>query len=307
MILNLLSFIIMMLMIMVGVAYMTILERKLLGYIQYRKGPNKSGFLGLLQPFSDAMKLIFKEIVYLNKSNIMLFYLSPIILLVIMIILWVVYPFFYGFIFLEYGILYILCCLSVSSYSILMSGWSSNSSYSFLGAIRSVAQIISYEVSLFIFFFNLMLFTKSYSLFDLYNYQNIVCMFLLSHFYLFIMVLISVLAELNRVPFDLIEGESELVSGFNTEYFGMEFALIFLAEYGMIMFMSFMIIMMFLGFNPISFKFMFFFMILNFFIVWIRGVLPRIRFDQLMMLCWKYFLPYSLMFLMFNSLFNMFM
>lgn len=221
-----------------------------------------------------------------------------------MIILWVVYPFFYGYIYIEYRILYILCCLRVSSYSILLSGWSSNSNYSFLGAIRSVAQIISYEVRLFIFFFNLILFTKRYSLYDLYNYQNFVCIFIISHFYLFIMVLIRVLAELNRVPFDLIEGESELVSGFNVEYFGMSFALIFLAEYGIIIFIRFILIIMFLGLNPISFRFILCFILINFFIVWIRGVLPRIRFDQLIILCWKYFLPFSLLFLFLNSLIN---
>uniref|UniRef100_UPI003001C7AD NADH dehydrogenase subunit 1 n=1 Tax=Ammophila clavus TaxID=2594619 RepID=UPI003001C7AD len=298
--LNLLSFVIMMIMVMVGVAYMTLLERKLLGYIQYRKGPNKVGIFGIFQPFSDAMKLFMKEMIYLYKVNILMYYFAPIVLLTMMLILWVVFPHYSGHINISYSLLYILSCLSLSSYAILMSGWSSNSNYSFLGSVRSVAQVISYEVSFFLFIFTLMLYIKGYSLCDLSKYQNIVGMFIFSHLYLFILFFISVLAELNRVPFDLIEGESELVSGFNTEYFGGSFALIFLAEYGMIMFMSFLLISMFMGLNSWGVSFSLLFMFFNFFFIWIRGVLPRVRFDQLMMMCWKYFLPSSLVILLMN-------
>nr|ARX96626.1 NADH dehydrogenase subunit 1 [Sceliphron madraspatanum] len=297
MMLNLLTFFFLILMIMVGVAYLTLLERKLLGYIQYRKGPNISSFAGLMQPFSDALKLMTKEFNILLKTNYIFFYYSPFMMLVMMMLLWLIFPFMTGSLFFNYDLLYIFCCLSLNSYFIIISGWASNSSYSMLGAIRCVAQLISYEISFFLILFNLILIIFSMNFYKFIFYQSGWCFFF-THFFLFVFYLVSVLAELNRTPFDLIEGESELVSGFNVEYFGMSFAMIFLAEYGNIMFMSLMTSVLFFGISIFSFFFFFFFMLFNFFIIWIRGVLPRMRFDELMFMCWKILLPLSLFFLM---------
>nr|ALO64766.1 NADH dehydrogenase subunit 1 [Andrena bicolor] len=295
---NLFNFIIMILLMMIGMAFLTLFERKILGYIQDRKGPTKVGFMGLLQPFSDVVKLFNKEFFYIDKMNLYLYYFSVILILMLSMMIWLIYPFFFNLFSMKVGILFLLSVLSMGVYPIMIGGWASNSNYSMLGAIRSISQSVSYEVSLFLMMFSVILLIESYSLLELYKFQYYIkFIFILIPIYL--MFLISLLIELNRTPFDLVEGESELVSGFNTEYFSGSFALIFMAEYLSIIFMSFLVSMMFLNFYLPGVKFLIVWLYHIFFIIWIRGVMPRIRYDELMYMCWKKFLSYALIYLIF--------
>nr|YP_010388303.1 NADH dehydrogenase subunit 1 [Nigidius miwai]UPO69312.1 NADH dehydrogenase subunit 1 [Nigidius miwai] len=284
--------------VLVGVAFLTLMERKVLGYIQVRKGPNKVGFMGIPQPFSDAIKLFTKEQMSPLMSNYSLYYVSPIFNLFLSLILWMCMPFFVGFFSFGMGILFFLCCSSLSVYTIMMAGWSSNSNYSMLGGLRSVAQTISYEVSLALTLLSFLVMISSLSIVDFSDYQ-VNMWFILGFFPLCLVWLVSSLAETNRTPFDFAEGESELVSGFNVEYSGGGFALIFLAEYSSILFMSMLCCMMFLGGGFYSLYFFFMLGFMSFLWVWVRGTLPRYRYDKLMYLAWKIYLPVSLNYLIF--------
>nr|ALO76940.1 NADH deshydrogenase subunit 1 [Oxytelus sp. OXY01] len=287
------NMIIMIIMVLVGVAFLTLLERKVLGYIQIRKGPNKVGLMGIIQPFSDAIKLFSKENVYPLMSNINLYYFSPILNLFLALILWLCMPIFSLMFSFNLSILFFLCCSSMSVYTVMIAGWSSNSNYSLLGGLRSVAQTISYEVSLFLILISFLFLILSLKIMDFYKIQIYLWLVFFT-FPLCLMWIISSLAETNRTPFDFAEGESELVSGFNIEYSGGGFALIFLAEYASILFMSMLCVMIFLGGNIWSFMFFIKLVIMSFFWIWVRGTLPRYRYDKLMYLAWKSFLPISL-------------
>nr|QUB07136.1 NADH dehydrogenase subunit 1 [Chrysochus chinensis] len=287
------SMIFMVIFVLLGVAFLILFERKVLGYIQIRKGPNKVGFLGLMQPFSDAIKLFSKEQTFPLKSNLNLYYICPILSLLLSLFLWQSIPMFsfhYSF------ILSIMFFLSVSSfgvYMVMLAGWSSNSNYSLLGSLRSVAQTISYEVSLILILLSFLFMILSFDLFNFLKYQeNIWLLFLMGP--LCFMWLVTGLAETNRTPFDFAEGESELVSGFNVEYSSGGFAMIFLAEYSSIMFMSFFSVILFLGANFYSLLFFIKVVLLMFFWIWVRGTLPRFRYDKLMYMAWKTYLPVSL-------------
>nr|ALO71122.1 NADH deshydrogenase subunit 1 [Staphylinidae sp. 1 EF-2015] len=296
--LMLISMLILIICVLVGVAFLTLLERKILGYIQIRKGPNKTGLLGIPQPFSDAIKLFTKESMIPFMSNFNSYYLSPIMNLFLSLLLWMCMPFFSIFFNFNLGILFFLCCSSLSVYTIMVAGWSGNSNYSLLGSLRSVAQTISYEVSLTLIFLSFMFLTLSINILDLMLIQKYLWLLFLC-FPLSMIWFVSSLAETNRTPFDFAEGESELVSGFNIEYSGGSFALIFLAEYSSILFMSMLCVMLFLGGNIYSW---FFFMKLGymaFLWIWVRGTLPRFRYDKLMYLAWKSFLPISLSYILF--------
>nr|AND96288.1 NADH deshydrogenase subunit 1 [Onthophagus yukae] len=289
---------IMIVMVLVGLAFLTLMERKVLGYIQIRKGPNKVGFMGILQPFSDAVKLFTKEQTFPFMSNFMIYFMSPVFSLFLSLILWLCMPFLTYLFNFNLGILYFLCCSSLGVYTIMMAGWSSNSNYSMLGSLRAVAQTISYEVSLFLILLSFLFLVMSLNLLDFMKYQqNIWLLFLC--FPLCLMWFVSSLAETNRTPFDFAEGESELVSGFNVEYSSGGFALIFLAEYSSILFMSMMCCVLFLGANIYSISFFMKLVFMSFLWVWVRGTLPRYRYDKLMYLCWKSFLPVALNFLLF--------
>nr|YP_010987610.1 NADH dehydrogenase subunit 1 [Ochthephilus vulgaris]WON66029.1 NADH dehydrogenase subunit 1 [Ochthephilus vulgaris] len=292
------SIMILVITVLIGVAFLTLLERKVLGYIQIRKGPNKVGFLGIPQPFSDAIKLFSKENVYPNMSNLNLYYLSPVMNLFLSLLLWMCMPFISVMLNFSMSILFFLCCSSLSVYTIMIAGWSSNSNYSLLGGLRSVAQTISYEVSLALILLSFLFLTFSLNLLDFVKVQDY-SWFLFYCFPLSLMWFISSLAETNRTPFDFAEGESELVSGFNVEYSGGGFALIFLAEYSSILFMSMMCVMLFMGGNLYSFIFFLKLVSLSFVWIWVRGTLPRYRYDKLMYLAWKSFLPVSLNYLFF--------
>nr|YP_010034198.1 NADH dehydrogenase subunit 1 [Arhopalus unicolor]QOW83737.1 NADH dehydrogenase subunit 1 [Arhopalus unicolor] len=300
-----LSMIILLICVLISVAFLTLLERKVLGYIQIRKGPNKVGFLGLIQPFSDAIKLFTKEQIYPFMSNFNLYYFCPIMNLFLSLLLWMCMPFMSMTFSFNLSVLFFLSVSSLSVYTIMMAGWSSNSNYSLLGSLRSVAQTISYEVSLFLILLSFLFLILSVDLYDFYKYQqNIWFLFLLMP--LCFMWLVSSLAETNRTPFDFAEGESELVSGFNVEYSSGSFAMIFLAEYSSILFMSMLCCILFLGSNLNSLMFFLKLSLMSFLWIWIRGTLPRFRYDKLMYLSWKCYLPVSLSLLSFFFGFKIF-
>nr|YP_010868517.1 NADH dehydrogenase subunit 1 [Apatetica glabra]WGU20050.1 NADH dehydrogenase subunit 1 [Apatetica glabra] len=296
-ILLLVSGLILIIFVLVGVAFLTLLERKVLGYIQIRKGPNKVGFMGIPQPFSDAIKLFSKESIYPMMSNLNSYYFSPILNLFLSLLLWMCMPFFSSLFNFNLGFLFFLCCSSLSVYSIMVAGWSSNSNYSLLGGLRSVAQTISYEVSLSLILLSFLFLTLSLNILDFLLYQCYLWMLFLC-LPLSMIWFVSSLAETNRTPFDFAEGESELVSGFNVEYSGGGFALIFLAEYSSILFMSMLSVILFLGADIYSWFFFVKLSFMSFFWIWVRGTLPRFRYDKLMYLAWKSFLPISLNFLL---------
>nr|QPN54152.1 NADH dehydrogenase subunit 1 [Holotrichia oblita] len=301
-----LSMLILVICVLVGVAYLTLLERKVLGYIQVRKGPNKVGFVGILQPFSDAIKLFTKESSYPMMSNYNLYYLSPVFNLFLSLLLWICMPFITFFLSFDLSVLFFLCCSSLGVYTVMLAGWSSNSNYSLLGAIRAIAQTISYEVSLAIILLSFMYLVMGLNLYDFVKFQESVW-FLFLCLPLCMLWLVSSLAETNRTPFDFAEGESELVSGFNVEYSGGGFALIFMAEYASILFMSMFCVILFLGGSFIMFSFFLKVGFMFFLWIWIRGTLPRYRYDKLMSLCWKSILPVSLNYLMFFFGFKLFL
>nr|YP_009710458.1 NADH dehydrogenase subunit 1 [Pontia callidice]QFZ96413.1 NADH dehydrogenase subunit 1 [Pontia callidice] len=279
--------------VLVGVAFLTLLERKVLGYIQIRKGPNKLGFMGILQPFSDGLKLFSKEQTYLNYSNYLYYYYSPVIGFFLSLIIWMLIPYSFNLITFNLGVLFFFCCTSVGVYILLMAGWSSNSNYSMLGGLRAVAQTISYEVSLALIFGSSLILIMDFNLVSLSIFQyNIWFLFLM--FPLSMCMFSSMLAETNRTPFDFAEGESELVSGFNIEYSSGGFALIFLAEYSSILFMSMMFILLYMGGYSLDLLFYLKLSFISFLFIWVRGTLPRYRYDKLMYLCWKVYLPISL-------------
>nr|AVJ52670.1 NADH dehydrogenase subunit 1 [Poecilocoris rufigenis] len=294
----LISYLVIILCVLVSVGFVTLLERKVLGYIQLRKGPNKVGFIGLLQPFSDGLKLFFKEQTFPYKSNFIIYYLSPIFMLMLSIVMWCLYPMMINLYNFNYGILFFMCCTGLGVYGVMLSGWSSNSNYALLGSLRCVAQTISYEVSMALIMVCLIIFVFSFDLVDFMSYQYYTW-FILFSLPLFFCWLTSCLAETNRSPFDFAEGESELVSGFNVEYSGSGFAFIFLSEYMNIIFMSMLTVVMFMGCDLFSILFYISVLLIIFWFIWVRGTLPRFRYDKLMYLTWKGFLPFTLNYLFF--------
>nr|BDL61439.1 NADH dehydrogenase subunit 1 [Ilyoplax pusilla] len=298
MISEIVGYLVLIICVLVGVAFVTLLERKILGYIQIRKGPNKVGYMGVLQPFSDAVKLFTKEQVVLTASNFLVFYMCPVFSLFISLLVWVVLPYDIGLVSFNLSILFFLSCLSIGVYSTMVAGWSSNCKYSLLGSLRSVAQTISYEVSLALILLSFVMLIGGFNL-DLFNKYQSTTWFVMLAFPLSMVWFSSCLAETNRTPFDFSEGESELVSGFNTEYGAGGFALIFMAEYASILFMSVLFVVLFLGSSPFSFFFYLKSVGIAFVFVWVRGTLPRFRYDKLMYLAWKSYLPLSINYLIF--------
>nr|YP_010946504.1 NADH dehydrogenase subunit 1 [Diploptera punctata]WGO57222.1 NADH dehydrogenase subunit 1 [Diploptera punctata] len=291
--------------VLVGVAFLTLLERKVLGYVHIRKGPNKVGFIGILQPFSDAIKLFSKEQTFPLTSNYISYYFAPIFSLFLSLLLWMIFPYLSGFHSFELGVLFFLSCTSLGVYTVMVAGWASNSNYSLLGGLRAVAQTISYEVSLALILLSFIFLVGSYNLM-LFNMFQDYLWFIFLTFPLSLVWFTSCLAETNRTPFDFAEGESELVSGFNVEYSSGGFALIFLAEYASILFMSMLFCVIFLGCDVSSLLFYFKLSFISFLFIWVRGTLPRYRYDKLMYLAWKSFLPLSLNYLLFFMGFKLF-
>nr|WHM51640.1 NADH dehydrogenase subunit 1 [Comatermes perfectus] len=291
-------FILLIVCVLIGVAFLTLLERSVLGYVHIRKGPNSVGFIGLFQPFSDAVKLFSSEQYFPLISNYLSYYFSPIFGLFLSLLIWILIPYFSGFIAFELGLLFFLCCTSLGVYTVMIAGWSSNSNYSLLGGLRSVAQTISYEVSLALVLLSFVFLICGYNLVDFYYFQVYLWLIFFC-FPLSFVWFISCLAETNRTPFDFAEGESELVSGFNVEYGAGGFALIFMAEYASILFMSLLFCIIFLGCDMYSLYFYISLSFISYLFIWVRGTLPRFRYDSLMYLAWSSFLPLSLNYLLF--------
>lgn len=304
MIIYILKILVIILPLLISVAYLTLLERKVMAGIQRRRGPSYVGIIGLLQPFADGLKLMLKEILLPLKANKLLFIIAPIIFLALALINWAILPFNINakVTDMNIGILYILAISSLSVYGLILSGWASNSQYAFLGALRSAAQMISYEISLSLIILTVVILTQSLNLTQIVIAQEKIW-YIFPLFPAFLMFFISALAETSRPPFDLPEAEAELVSGYNLEYSSMGFAYFFIAEYTNIIFMSFFCSILFLGgWLPLTNWVLFFYfpsimylcikaLILIFAFIWIRAAFPRYRYDQLMTLTWRVFLP----------------
>ena len=293
--------------VMVGLAYLTYVERKVIGAIQLRRGPNVVGPFGLLQPIADGLKLFLKETIIPAGANRGVFIAAPCITFILALIAWAVIPFGDGIVLanINVGILYLFAISSLGVYGILMAGWASNSRYAFLGALRSAAQMVSYEVSMGFIIVTVLLLVGSLNLSDIVNAQRKIW-FVVPLFPMAVIFFISILAETNRHPFDMAEAESELVAGFNVEYSAMPFALFFLGEYANMILMAGIMTILFLGGwlppldlaplnlipGPVWFAFKLALVLFCF--LWVRATFPRFRYDQLMRLGWKVFLPVSL-------------
>ena len=301
------------------IAYLTYFERKVIGAMQLRKGPNVVGPFGLLQPIADGIKLLTKETIFPDNSSKFLFILSPVLTFALALLAWAVIPVDYKIVLsdINVGLMYIFAISSLGIYGIIVAGWSSNSRYAFLGSLRSAAQMISYEVSIGLIIISVLLSSGSLNLTDIVmSQQNL--WYVIPHFPMFVIFFISTLAETNRAPFDLPEAESELVAGYNVEYSSMSFGLFFLGEYGNMILMSSMSTILFLGGWLPPFESQYFDLIpgylwflmkvvlLLFVFLWVRATLPRYRYDQLMTLGWKLFLPLSLLWIIITSSFMFF-
>ena len=293
--------------VMFSVAYLTYVERKVIGAMQIRKGPNVVGPFGLLQPIADAVKLLFKETIVPSGANTVIFLIAPVLTFVLSLVAWAVIPFGEGLVLadINVGILYLFAISSLGVYGIIMAGWASNSRYAFLGALRSAAQMVSYEVSMGFVIITVLVCVGSLRLTDIVLAQKTIW-FVIPLFPMFVIFFISTLAETNRAPFDLPEAEAELVAGYNVEYSAMTFALFFLGEYANMILMSAMTVVLFLGGwlppfdvaplnwipGPIWFGAKIAAVLFVF--LWVRATFPRFRYDQVMRLGWKVFLPLSL-------------
>ena len=305
--------------LLIFIAYLTYFERKVIGAMQLRKGPNVVGPFGLLQPIADGIKLLTKETIFPDNSSKFLFIFSPVLTFALALIAWAVIPVDYKVVLsdINVGLMYIFAISSLGIYGIIVAGWSSNSRYAFLGSLRSAAQMISYEVSIGLIIISVLLSSGSLNLTDIVlSQQNM--WYVIPHFPMLVIFFISTLAETNRAPFDLPEAESELVAGYNVEYSSMSFGLFFLGEYGNMILMSSMSTILFLGGWLPPFESQYFDLIpgylwflmkvvlLLFIFLWVRATLPRYRYDQLMTLGWKLFLPLSLLWIIITSSFVFF-
>ena len=298
--------------LMIGVAYLTLAERKVIGYMQVRIGPNRVGPYGLLQPLADGLKLMFKEVIIPTGSNHFLFIIAPVLALMPALAAWAVVPFDDGMVLADVnaGVLYILAMTSLGVYGVIIAGWASNSKYAFIGALRSAAQIVSYEIPMGFALVTVLMVAQSMNLGDIVRGQQsdlgLLGWYFIPLFPMFIVFLICGLAETNRAPFDVAEGESEIVAGFHVEYSGMAFALFFLAEYANMILIAVLMSIMFLGgwlppFNIAPFTWLpgIFWLLAKmsfvlFLFLWFRATFPRYRYDQLMRLGWKVFIPITL-------------
>ena len=297
--------------VMISVAYLTYFERRVIGFMQSRIGPNRVGYFGFLQPIADALKLMFKEIVLPSKSNNFLFFLAPLLSIAPALAAWAVIPFDYEMVLADInaGLLYVLAMTSIAVYGVIIAGWASNSKYAFLGSLRSAAQIVSYEIAMGFTLVGVLMCANSLNLGDIVIAQEggITQWYCWPLFPLFVIYFISAVAETNRAPFDVAEGESEIVAGFHVEYSGMAFALFFLAEYANMILVSILAVIMFLGgwLSPVSFiPDGIFWLIIKvafvlFCFLWLRATFPRYRYDQIMRLGWKVFIPLTLVWIIF--------
>ena len=300
--------------LLIAVAYLTLAERRVIGFMQLRKGPNVVGPFGMFQPFADALKLMAKETILPAGANKVVFLFAPMLTFILSLVAWAVIPFGEGLVIadINVGILYLFAVSSLGVYGVIMAGWASNSKYAFLGALRSAAQMVSYEVSMGLVIINVLLCAGSLNLSAIVEAQRDVW-FAVPLLPMFVVFFISTLAETNRAPFDLPEGESELVAGYFVEYSSMSFALFFLGEYANMILMSSMTVILFLGgwlppldiwplnMIPGPLWLILKIMLVLFVFLWVRATTPRYRYDQLMRLGWKIFLPFSLIYVVLTA------
>ncbi len=305
---TLLKIVVIVLPLMGAVAYLTLAERKVIGWMQIRIGPNRVGYFGLLQPLADGLKLLMKEIIVPSGANKFLFVLAPVLTLMPALAVWAVVPFNAELVVanVNAGLLYVLAMASLGVYGVIIAGWASNSKYAFLGSLRSAAQIVSYEIAMGFALVTVLMAAQSLNLGDIVRGQHgahgLLNWYFIPLFPMFVVYFISGVAETNRAPFDVAEGESEIVAGFHVEYSGMAFALFFLGEYANMILVAFLTSIMFLGgwlspvpFLPDSILWMFIKVAFVLFLfLWFRATFPRYRYDQLMRLGWKVFIPVSL-------------
>lgn len=300
--------------LLLTIAFYTIGERKAMGSIQRRKGPNVVGFWGLLQPIADGLKLIIKEIIIPRKAIIPVYIMAPILTFGLSLLNWAVIPFNFGNCYadINLGILYLLSLSGISVYGVILSGWASNSRYSLLGGLRAVSQMISYEIVISLSILPIVMITGTLNLTDIIYFQIISIYNVIPFFPLSLILFIAILAETNRAPFDLPEAEAEIVAGYNLEYSGILFAMFFLGEYGNMIIMSSLIVILFFGGWDLPYKelnefsciiYAFKVVMIAYLFVLVRALLPRYRFDQLMQLGWKSMLPLALGFFIFYSSF----
>ena len=292
--------------LMLGVAYLTYAERKIIGWMQVRIGPNRVGFQGLLQPIADGLKLLMKEIIIPSGANRALFILGPILAIAPALAAWAVIPFTDTLVLanINAGLLYVMAVTSMGVYGVIIAGWASNSKYAFLGAMRSAAQIVSYEIAMGFALVGVLMAAQSLNIVDIVQGQagGLQQWYIWPLFPLFIVYLVSGVAEINRAPFDVAEGESEIVAGFHVEYSGMAFAVFFLAEYANMILVATLTSLMFLGGwqSPVSFLpggIVWLFAKIGFVLflfLWFRATFPRYRYDQIMRLGWKVFIPLTI-------------
>ena len=300
--------------LLIAVAYLTLAERRVIGFMQLRRGPNVVGPFGMLQPFADALKLMAKETILPAGANKVVFLFAPMLTFILSLVAWAVIPFDEGLVIadINVGILYLFAVSSLGVYGVIMAGWASNSKYAFLGALRSAAQMVSYEVSMGLVIITVLLCAGSLNLSEIVEAQRGMW-FALPLLPMFVVFFISTLAETNRAPFDLPEGESELVAGYFVEYSSMSFALFFLGEYANMILMSSMTVILFLGgwlppfdiwplnIIPGPLWFILKIILVLFVFLWVRATTPRYRYDQLMRLGWKIFLPFSLIYVVLTA------
>jgi NADH-quinone oxidoreductase subunit H len=300
--------------LLIAVAYLTVAERRVIGFMQLRRGPNVVGPFGMFQPFADALKLMAKETILPAGANKVVFLFAPMLTFILSLVAWAVIPFDEGLVIadINVGILYLFAVSSLGVYGVIMAGWASNSKYAFLGALRSAAQMVSYEVSMGLVIITVLLCAGSLNLSEIVEAQRGMW-FALPLLPMFVVFFISTLAETNRAPFDLPEGESELVAGYFVEYSSMSFALFFLGEYANMILMSSMTVILFLGgwlppfdiwplnIIPGPLWFILKIILVLFVFLWVRATTPRYRYDQLMRLGWKIFLPFSLIYVVLTA------
>nr|YP_010128473.1 NADH dehydrogenase subunit 1 [Aleyrodes shizuokensis]QPO06183.1 NADH dehydrogenase subunit 1 [Aleyrodes shizuokensis] len=294
---KMMNMIILILTIMLSIAFFTLMERKLISYMQNRKGPNKVTMMGMLQPISDAIKLMSKELNLNMKSNFTMYMISPLMNIMCSMIMWMSFPFMFNFSFMKMSLLFLISCSSFNTITIMIMSWSSNSNYAFIGMMRTIAQLISYEINFMMIIIVMINLNEEININMMTKMQKYLptLIFLPT---LFTMWMLTILAETNRTPFDFSEGESELISGFNIEFSSNMFMLLFLAEYASILIMSFLTTNLFINFSPHTIPFMTTYLMMTSMFIWTRSTYPRFRYDKLMKLNWTQMLP-STMFTLF--------